>query len=267
MSRLSVLGASTIVALALAQIGFAATGETTKPAAEKTQKKEVKIEKKIVVSDDGDSSGYLYRTNDKGTHVWVMKNGDRGPGKMVFEGMGKGGYLGVGLMTLTPELRTHFGAKADVGVMVSKVEKNSPAEKAGLAVGDIITGIDGKAVSSSLGLTVAVRSKKKGDKVSLDVVRDGKTRHLAAVLGERDRQVVDVGKWLSQGSNGTDLPLLQAGELAPVMGKMRELIVSPEGEKNLVFVKSEREKQLEKRLDELEKRLDKLQKELEHNRR
>ena len=41
------------------------------------------------------------------------------------------GYLGVGLTELTPELRTHFGVPEESGVMVSKVEPGSPAEKAG----------------------------------------------------------------------------------------------------------------------------------------
>lgn len=267
MSRLRILGGSIALALAFAQLGFAANGEAGKPGSEKTAKKEVKIEKQIVVRDGGAPTGYVYRSDDKGTRVWVIKEGDEGPGEMVFKGTGKGGYLGVDLITLTPELRTHFGAKSDTGVMVSKVEKGSPAEKAGLAVGDIITSFDGKAVNSSLDLTVAVRGKKKGDKVSLGVVRNGKSRKLTAVLGERDRQVVDVGKWVIQGPNGAALPPIEAGELAPVMGKMRELIVNPKGEKNLIFLKSEREEQLEKRLDELEKRLDTLQKELEHDRR
>ncbi len=267
MSKSSLLGTSIVVALALAQVASAASGDAAKPAPEQSPKKKVKIEKQIVVTDGGAPSGYIYRSDDKGTRVWVMKDGEQGPGKMVFAGMGKGGYLGVSLITLTPELRTHFGAKSDAGVMVSKVEKGSPAEKAGLAVGDIITGIDGKSVSSSLGLTVDVRGKKKGDKVSLDVVRNGKSRRLTATLGERDRQVVDVGKWVIEGSKGGELPPLDPAERSLMIGKMRELIVSPKGEQNLVFLKSEREEKLEKRLDELEKRLDKLQKELEHNQR
>lgn len=267
MSKLSVLGASIIAALAIAQVGFAASGDAAKPATGQSPKKEVKIEKQIVVTDGGAPTGYAYRSDDKGTQVWVMKKGGEHPGKIVFEGSDKGGYLGISTIDLTPELRVHFGATSDAGVMVSKVFKGSPAEKAGLKVGDIITRIDGKSVSSWMGLLGDMRNTKEGDKASLDLVRDGKSRRLTATLGDRKREIVDLSKWIIQGSGGADLPLLQAGELAPVMGRMRELIVSPEGEKNLVFVKSERERQLEKRLDELEKRLDKLQKELEHNRR
>ena len=46
-----------------------------------------------------------------------------------------GGYLGVELVDLTPELREHFGAPRDVGVMVGRVEPGSPAARAGLEVG------------------------------------------------------------------------------------------------------------------------------------
>lgn len=267
MSRMRMIGSMMAMALAVAQVGSAASNDTAKQTAETAPKKEVKIEKRVVVKGDGAPSGYVYRGDDKGTRVWVMKEGEVGPGEVLFKGVGKGGYLGVELLALTPELRTHFGAKADEGVMVSKVEAGSPAEKAGLAVGDIIIRFDGRPVSSTFGLTVAVRAKKKGDKVNLDVLRGGRNKSLSAVLGERERKVVDVGNLFIQGGRGADLSLLDAGDLAPVMGKMRKLIVSPKGEKNLVFLKSEREEQLEKRLDELEKRLDKLQKELEKKQR
>jgi len=257
------IGSMLAIALAVSQVGSAASNATAKQNNPTAPKTETKIEKRVVVEGDGAPSGYVFRSDDKGTRVWIMKKGDAKPGELVLSGVGKGGFLGVELLPLTPELRTHFGAKADAGVMVSKVESGSPAEKAGIAVGDIITSFDGKPVATPFVLTVAVRSQKKGDKVSLRVIRDGRNKQLTAVLGERDRKVVDVGKWFIQGGHGADLSLLEAGNLAPVMGNMRKLIVSPEGEKNLVFLKSEREEQLEKRLDELEKRLDKLQKELE----
>ena len=44
---------------------------------------------------------------------------------------GHRGYLGVQLVEMTPDLRTHFGAPADAGVFIGKVEKDSPAAKAG----------------------------------------------------------------------------------------------------------------------------------------
>src|SRR5262245_50302044 len=77
----------------------------------------------------------------------VVVSGEGKP--MVWESDGpmvSRGYLGVGLTDLTPELRTHFGAPEDAGVMVSKVEPGSPADKAGIKVGDVLASIDGKEV-------------------------------------------------------------------------------------------------------------------------
>ncbi|HEY0513278.1 MAG TPA: PDZ domain-containing protein, partial [Thermoanaerobaculia bacterium] len=74
----------------------------------------------------------------------------------VWEGNGplvRRGYLGIGLTELTPELRTHFGVPEEAGVMVSKVEPGSPAEKAGIKVGDILTRVDGNAIKSSWDIT------------------------------------------------------------------------------------------------------------------
>src|SRR5512133_3026190 len=52
-----------------------------------------------------------------------------------------GGFLGVSLIGITPELRAHYGAPKDAGVLVGRVEKDSAAAKAGLEVGDIVTSV------------------------------------------------------------------------------------------------------------------------------
>src|SRR4029077_19784150 len=49
------------------------------------------------------------------------------------------GYLGIQLIEITPELRAHYGVARDAGVLVGGVEPDSPAAKAGIEVGDIIT--------------------------------------------------------------------------------------------------------------------------------
>lgn len=88
---------------------------------------------------------------------------------------GKRAHLGVSLVDLTDELRNHFGSPKDAGVLVGSVEDGSPADKSGIQTGDIIIGVDGKDVESSSDLRRALREKKDGDTVRVEVLR-GRTR-------------------------------------------------------------------------------------------
>jgi membrane-associated protease RseP (regulator of RpoE activity) len=99
--------------------------------------------------------------------------------------MGKGGFLGVQLTELTPELRAHFGVDEDEGVMVAKVIDDSAAFRAGLSAGDIITGVEGEPVHSSMDLTHAIRSREAGESVTLEIWREGAFSTLAATLDEQ----------------------------------------------------------------------------------
>ena len=101
-------------------------------------------------------------------------------------GAGKGGFLGVQLTELTAELRTHFGAPTDRGVMVGKVVPESAAETAGLQVGDIVTTVDGEPVKFAGELSHAIRSREGGEAVELGIWRQGYAETVTAVLGESE---------------------------------------------------------------------------------
>jgi hypothetical protein len=96
----------------------------------------------------------------------------------------RGTILGVAFVPLTPELRQHFGAPEDAGVLVSKVVSDSAAQAAGVEVGDIITKVDGEAIGEGFALGHAIRSRKAGDTISLEVLRDGRVQTLSATLKE-----------------------------------------------------------------------------------
>ncbi len=96
-----------------------------------------------------------------------------------------GGFLGIQMTELTSELRGHFGVPSDAGVMVSKVVEDSPASRAGLEVGDIVSAVDGEATSSGRALARAVRGHEDGEAVTLEIWRDGKMEILTASLEER----------------------------------------------------------------------------------
>jgi serine protease Do len=81
--------------------------------------------------------------------------------------------IGVSTQSLTKQLAEYFGVEG--GVLVTAVTENSPAAKAGLKAGDIITAVDGEKISSPGDITRMLGKKDTGD-VSLTVVRDRSTR-------------------------------------------------------------------------------------------
>lgn len=98
-----------------------------------------------------------------------------------------GAYLGVELVNLNEPLRAHFGVPEGSGVMVSNVVDTSPAARAGIQVGDIITRFDGEDVTSSRKLTSMVRKAEAGDPADLEIWRDGKVDTVSTTLDERPR--------------------------------------------------------------------------------
>ena len=98
-----------------------------------------------------------------------------------------GAYLGVELVNLNEPLRAHFGVPEGSGVLVSNVMDDSPAARAGIQVGDILTRFDGEDVASSRKLTTMVRKAEAGDPADIEIWRDGKVETVSTTLDERPR--------------------------------------------------------------------------------
>jgi len=210
----------------------------------------------VVRADDGEGDGKKVEMK----RVVIVKDGK----PQVFESGGPAvsrGYLGVALMDLTPELRTHFGVPEESGVMVAKVEPGSPAEKAGIKVGDILTLIDGKAMSSTWDVMGKVRTYENNQQVPIEVWRNGKAQTVTAPIVTRERTELDMAPFLGKGGGHGDHLLLNLdGEKLLKDGKWMD------GEGRHMEIKrlgSPREGELEKKLRELEKRIDELQRQLE----
>jgi len=92
------------------------------------------------------------------------------------------GWLGVYIEDVSPELAKKFGVKK--GVLVTRVIKDSPAEKGGLKSGDIIVEFNGKPVKSVTDLQLKVINTKPGETVKLKVIRDGKFKTLTVKIGQ-----------------------------------------------------------------------------------
>jgi len=94
------------------------------------------------------------------------------------------GYLGAEGQDLTSEVAEQIGLPKDTkGLIVSEIDSDSPADKAGLKASDVILALNDKPVASKEELRLAVAEQPPGAKVSLGIMRDGKPMTLAAILG------------------------------------------------------------------------------------
>ena len=92
-------------------------------------------------------------------------------------------WLGVEGDTVSSDTAADLGVRG--GALVRAVQARSPAATAAMSASDVITAIDGSPVRSMTELIVAIRSRKPGDTVTLDVVRNGQHLALKVHLGER----------------------------------------------------------------------------------
>ena len=113
--------------------------------------------------------------------------------QLVKDGYVTRGYVGVYIQELSQELAETFGLKTPEGALVTKIEKDSPAEKAGLREGDVITALDGKKVTSSVSLPMLVSAMKPGDEATLTVIRDKKEKAIDITIGTNPNQDQSAG--------------------------------------------------------------------------
>jgi len=92
------------------------------------------------------------------------------------------GYLGVGIATLDRDLARQKRLTVTRGVLVSSVERGTPAARAGLVADDVITGVDGHPITDRGHLRNLIAMKGAGAKVTLDVVRGRHARKVDVVL-------------------------------------------------------------------------------------
>lgn len=103
--------------------------------------------------------------------------------QLVHDGKVTRGRLGVAIQEVTQPLASVFGLPKPAGALVNSVEKDSPADQAGLQVGDVILTVDGKAVDHSAALPVEIARRKPGATAQLEVWRHGATREVTVTVG------------------------------------------------------------------------------------
>lgn len=92
-------------------------------------------------------------------------------------------WIGMRIQNVTGEIGALAGTTLESGVYVAQVAKDGPADSAGIRPGDIITGLDGKAIADMRELARAVASSSPGDRVEVDLVRNSEPLRLTLEIG------------------------------------------------------------------------------------
>jgi serine protease DegQ len=99
------------------------------------------------------------------------------------------GWIGVGAQDMTSEIAASFGLADTPGALISEVVNGSPADKAGVRPGDILTAVDGKPVPSSNAMLEVVAALKPGDNARLKLIRERRETNLIVTVGRRPKPV------------------------------------------------------------------------------
>jgi S1-C subfamily serine protease len=143
-------------------------------------------------------------------------------------------FLGIQLGPLTQEARNRVGEKAENGALVTDVLPNTPAAKAGLEAGDVITQINTKAVTDPEEVREAIRGTGPGKQVTLQVMRGNEKKELKATLEQAPAEF------------GFGRPTGRYGEGPPGFPMIQDLQKIPQLERRI--------EQLERRLRDLEQK-------------
>ena len=92
------------------------------------------------------------------------------------------GFIGIQAQDLNPDLAEAFGVKDNRGAIINSVMPDSPAEKAGLKPGDVITSVNGKSIKSASDVRLHIGLLPVGEKVVFEVLREGKRKRLTAKI-------------------------------------------------------------------------------------
>jgi serine protease Do len=160
----------------------------------------------------GNSGGPLFDVEGKmvgiNTAIYSRSGGNVGLGFAIPVNMAKSvitqlketgkvsrGWLGVMIQTVTSELAKEFHMERPMGALVGEVSPDSPAAKAGIKAGDIITKFAGKEISQMNMLPAIVAQTPVGSKVEVELVRNGKKKTVTVSIGKlQEEEEVAAGK-------------------------------------------------------------------------
>ena len=99
------------------------------------------------------------------------------------------GWLGVQIQNLDEDLAAALGAEDGHGALVADVDSSGPAAAAGIESGDVIRSVDGRRIEDSRQLSRIIADSGPGQRIDIDLLRDGRDRTLSVTLGDLDNAV------------------------------------------------------------------------------
>ena len=150
--------------------------------------------------------------------------------QLVEKGKVTRGRIGVVIQTVTQDLAESFGMKTPKGAIVSQIDKEGPAAKSDLRVGDVIVAVNGKTIDDSVDMPLMIGNMTPGSTAKLDIIRDGKKMTINVKVEEADSSAPAQGKAAASNASklGVTVRALSAEEQSKV-GTEGLLVVKSQG--------------------------------------
>jgi len=145
------------------------------------------------------------------------------------------GFLGITPQELTPEMAKAFGVPNSRGVAISTVVADSPASKAGLKVGDVITAVNGTPADDVNSFRLQVAGFAPGTTVHLKVDRNGQNMDVAVTLGEFNLEAENKGDGEGNLPGGGEKGALKGLSVQALTPDLRQQLQTPEGTQGVVI--------------------------------
>jgi len=118
------------------------------------------------------------------------------------------GWIGVQIQSVTPDLADSMGLKQSTGALVSEPQKDSPAAKAGIVSGDVITSVDNVPVKDSRELARKIGALPPGATVKLGIIHQGQDKTVTLTLGTLPNEKQAANEPTNEGAESSDVPKL-----------------------------------------------------------